>query len=163
MSTTLRKCLDCGRLFAAREGVQQCQNCNADERSVYKRIEDAVVLDHLTTVPGIADELGVDTALVRRVLADMPSLANLVENDEFCMRCGIRPATIGRDYCSNCIMELNADLREMAAISQRSGPSRAAGREAPAIRMSVGKALREKQRRTGHYRFNPAPPNIKGS
>jgi hypothetical protein len=27
--------------------------------------------------------------------------------------------------------------------------------------ISVSKALREKQRRTGHYRFDPVPPNIK--
>lgn len=162
MNTTLRKCIDCGRLFAAQEGVQQCQNCSADERTVYKRIEDAVTVDKLDSVAAIAVDLGVDSGMVRRVLADMPYLASQVQNDELCPRCGIRAAVIGKDYCSACLMDLSADLRDMAgAIGSRPESS---GRNKPYIsHASIAKALREKRRRTGHHRFNPVPPNVKGN
>lgn len=163
MNTTLRKCIDCGKLFAAREYVQQCQHCATDERTVYKRIEDAVVLDKLTSVSAISIDLGVDASVVRRVLADLPYLSDVVENDESCTRCGIRAAAFGRDFCSYCMADVNADLRDMVSLTERGKPVQDPRKEFGGRSLSVGNALREKRRRTGSYRFNPVPPNIKGT
>lgn len=160
MNTALRKCLDCGRLFAARDGEQQCRACSEDEQLVYRRIEDAIVTDELRTVPDIALALGVDAEVVRRVLADMPHLASLVENDALCPRCGIRPIAFGKEYCPHCLMDISASLREMAGAAARNMELLA--RQPETTASGVLDALRSKRRRTGHYRFDPAPPNIKG-
>ena len=68
---------------------------------------------------------------------------------------------IGKDFCSNCLMELNSELRDMTAIAERNRQLETSRPESRMRSLSVANALREKQRRTGHYRFDPVPPNIK--
>lgn len=162
MKLNLKKCVDCGRLFSASDKVQQCQRCAGDERMVNKRVEEAVVLDGLTTVAEIAASIGVDAAAVKRVLSALPLIAEDVESDETCPRCGIRPTRIGKPYCPVCLMGIDADLREMAARVEQDRAQRDARPEARMRGLSVAQALHEKKRRTGHYRFNPVSPNVKG-
>lgn len=162
MNTTLKKCVDCNRLFSGAEGVQQCQNCAGDEQSVFRRVEEAVTLDGLTTIAAIAGSLGVDAAVVRRVLADLPLLAQQVESDETCVRCGVRPTKIGKEYCPHCLMSIDADLREMTEQVAQESTVRDTRPEARMRNLSVAQALHEKKRRTGHYRFNPVTQNVKG-
>lgn len=161
MKTNLKKCTHCGRLFSGVDEIQQCHVCADEERAVYKKIEDAIALEGLKTISAIAAAIGVDPSTVKRILAELPLAAQHVECDEPCPRCGVRPLTIGKDFCGTCALEVDADLRDMAGRVEREIAARAQRPEADLIGLSVSAARREKQRRTRRRRFAPASPHKK--
>lgn len=162
MKMQLKACSECGQLFSAFEEIHRCSSCLESEHAVYARIEEAVLVKGYSTVGEIAEALGVDAKTVKRVLKDLPTVAARIENDEMCASCRAHPKKHGFNFCTICLVNLDADFRDSKELLTRQIEERDRRPEARFRGTSVSAAIKEKRRRAGHHRADSVPKNVKG-
>ena len=110
MSTNLRNCSICGRLFAYQQGRTICSRCMDQEEEQYAIVR-KYVRDHPgATVFEVAEETGVEEEIILQFLRDgrlqSRGFAEVLE----CQRCG-KIISSGK-YCSQCLQDLDSQLRK---------------------------------------------------
>jgi flagellar operon protein (TIGR03826 family) len=119
MSTNLRNCSICGRLFAYQQGRTICSRCMDQEEEQYAIVR-KYVRDHPgATVFEVAEETGVEEEIILQFLRDgrlqSRGFAEVLE----CQRCG-KIISSGK-YCSQCLQDLDSQLKgAISPTSQRS-------------------------------------------
>lgn len=160
MDLALRTCKRCRKLFVPRSSPLFCPACENENYRDEDLIEQAIIRHGLKKPRQIAQWTGLPLARVKRALRNSRILAHAAETDTPCVRCGQRPAQKGAEYCLTCRLDLQNSLRESATDLARKLPERPAPSDVASL--SAVTALSRKRRRTGTYRFNPAPSQRKG-
>jgi hypothetical protein len=160
MDVALRTCKSCRKLFVPRSSSVYCPACENESDRDEDLIERAITRYGLKKPRQIADWTGLPLARVKRALRESRVLAHAAETDARCARCGERPVQKGSDYCLSCRLDLQNSFRDSATDLSRKLPERPAPSDTASV--SAVTALSRKRRRTGTYRFNPAPAQRKG-
>lgn len=110
----LRRCDDCGKLYADIWGKRWCVRCDELREQRIERIENAITGAMKRTISEIAEFTGIPEREVRRLVTAIPSLNWAVDFQEQCVRCRKEPAQPGSEFCLECRMELHERFEEVA-------------------------------------------------
>jgi len=151
----LRKCPDCGKIFAAHPGKARCLVCTTHYLQESALVEYAIAQLELDTPEVIAEFLGIPEDRVRQCIRDSSLLSAQAPVEAPCSRCGRAPATGRGRFCTDCLIDLDKAFRDAAgAVEKRleTMPSPLKG-----SRTGMLKALLDKRGRAGFRRFDPTP------
>lgn len=160
MALRLGKCARCGRVYSAQDGSQLCVDCCFKNESERLTVESSVEDRGSQTLSEITADTRLPKARVRTILRKSPILARGLEPEGSCSQCGLAGALASSGRCIGCQLALYAMLGDGALKVSLAKPAE------PVIRpnaMHVLRAVQEKRRRTGSYRFYSAPRSIKGA
>ena len=160
MALTLGNCARCSRVYNTRYGSQVCAACYLQDEADLTMIESAIETRNARTVSDLTADTRLPRARVRKILRQTPVLAQGLEPDGTCIQCGLRIALASSGRCVGCQLALYKSLGDVAsdvAYAPRPKATKDGGR------MHILAAVQEKRRRTGSYRFLPAPQSIKGT
>lgn len=110
----LRRCDDCGKLYADIWGKRWCVHCDDLREKRIELIENAITGAMRRTVSEIAEFTGIPEREVRRLVSSTGALSWAVDFQEPCVRCRKEPAQPGSEFCLECRMELHERFEEVA-------------------------------------------------
>ena len=101
----LKKCINCGDLFAAAKGQKICPNCLAEEENKFQRVKDYLWDNPGATISQVSEATDVGEAIIKKFvregrLKEVQGSNMTVE----CQRCG-KEISEGK-YCDECSTEI---------------------------------------------------------
>ena len=156
---SLGRCAGCGRVYSPQVESQLCVDCHFKNEEDHLKVESCVDSRERQTLSEVASDTHLTTARVRAILRTAPILARELEPEGSCSQCGRPGALASSGRCIGCQLALYATLGDGARNVGAEVPE-------PTVRpraMHVLRAVQDKRRRTGSYRFDPTPRSIKGA
>ena len=156
---SLGRCAGCGRVYSPQVESQLCVDCDFKNEEDHLKVESSVDARKRQTLSEIAADTHLSKARVRTILRNAPLLARELEPEGNCSQCGRIDALASSGRCIGCQLALYATLGD-GALNVKVKPAE------PELRpraMHVLRAVQDKRRRTGSYRFDPTPRSIKGA
>lgn len=105
----LASCGRCGKMFN-KVTANVCPSCHEAEESDYEKIRDVVSRNETLNTEQVAEEAGVDIAVVRRIISEgRVAQVNLGEVPK-CGKCGAPAISITKKLCQACLERLNVEV-----------------------------------------------------
>ena len=152
-SSAIRRCAECGRLYAADPPRVLCLECATAHERRLDLVGKAVDGNQRTTEE-ISRQTGLTYDEVRKALRELPVLSRYVDTAPVCEMCRRRPPIEGTLYCLYCQIEALHELRQAADESFERAEDEEY-EEAPPRPPTVGQLLESKRARTTTARINP--------
>jgi len=110
----LATCGRCGKMFN-KVSAQVCPACVEAEEADYERVREVISQNETLNVEQVAEEAGVDIAVVRRIVGE--GRIAMVSLDEVakCGKCGAPAISTTKKLCQACLERLNADVSKAQA------------------------------------------------
>jgi len=160
MATEQARCHDCGTPLET-VGESRCDACLRKRARLLGLIENAVERGS-SNIRDIARSTGFSRSEVAKTIQSSHYLAQAADSDEICSHCRERFAQKGCAYCLACRLALHKSLGDAASATRDGEKNRPKKPEDRMRSLTTSAALREKRRRTGSHRFDPAPKQRKG-
>ncbi|MBM7557477.1 TIGR03826 family flagellar region protein [Halanaerobacter jeridensis] len=119
----LKKCTNCGQIFAAAKGQKICPDCLAEEEAKFERVKD-YLWDHPgATIPQVSEATDVGEAIIKKFVREGRLVEVQGSNIKVeCQKCG-KPISQGK-FCSECSNELANDIQKSKSKKKKNKSKR---------------------------------------
>ena len=150
MPPNMKRCNDCGKLFAAAPDKNLCDTCLRNRMSRPERVREAIEKQGLESPEEIALAVGIPVDDVSTILNRLELPQKIVPRESLCARCKHRESAQGSSYCIECRTALDRQFGEAArTLEQKIALARREQTvKSPGSRMNTRDTLNKKRLRT---------------
>ena len=105
----LATCGRCAKMFN-KVGSNVCPGCNEAEEADYEKIRDVVAKNETLNSEQVAEEAGVDIAVVRRIISEGRVAQVSLGEVPKCGKCGAPAISNTKKLCQACLERLNVEV-----------------------------------------------------
>ena len=114
----LKKCTNCGQLFAAARGQRICPDCLAEEEHKFELVKDYLWDNPGATIPQVSEATDVGEPIIEKFVREGRLVEIQGSNLKIeCQKCG-KPISKGK-FCSDCGNKLAKDIQKSKSKSKK--------------------------------------------
>lgn len=137
----LAKCIRCSKMFNKQQSPV-CSGCQSDEDADQTKVREVIDRSPELNAEQVAEEAGVDIAVVRRMLQEGVIVSTALTGNVQCGRCGAPAISASKKLCQACLEKLNIEVAKAQADIKLTGKKRV---EIGEYDMNVRKTLDQKR------------------